>query len=226
MKYAAAFIIFGIAFLSWAIALGGWAWLLLWPALSFALAAIAYGGGGPAVFRKRSDGRLPLTTLVLFAPFIGLNTVLWHLERRLRRGRPADQVTPTLYIGRRPLAGEVPAGVVRVVDLTAEFAEPRGVVSGAPRYISFPILDATGLDRSAFAALLDTLADDDVPTLVHCAQGHGRSAMVVCALLVRRGIASDVMAAEQIVRAVRPGVRLSARQRRAVEDVCLDGVTP
>lgn len=43
--------------------------------------------------------------------------------------------------------------------------------------------------------------------------GHGRSAAIVCAMLVRLGEAASVEDAERFLQARRPGVRLSAGQR-------------
>jgi protein-tyrosine phosphatase len=52
--------------------------------------------------------------------------------------------------------------------------------------------------------------------LVHCAHGHGRSAALLCAILLATGEASSVVDAEQILKAVRPRVRLNPRQKAAV----------
>jgi protein-tyrosine phosphatase len=52
---------------------------------------------------------------------------------------------------------------------------------------------------------------------IHCAFGHGRSATVAAAVLVRRGDATldDV---EAKLRAVRPRIGLNAHQRRALAE--------
>ena len=52
-------------------------------------------------------------------------------------------------------------------------------------------------------ALLDETAPRSGPVYVHCALGHGRSALVVAAVLRRRGLATDVRDAERKVRQVR-----------------------
>ena len=59
-------------------------------------------------------------------------------------------------------------------------------------------------------AVLDQLADAEGPLYVHCAAGHGRSAMLAATLLVRRGHAEDVDAAVALMQRARPGVRLLA----------------
>lgn len=52
--------------------------------------------------------------------------------------------------------------------------------------------------------------------MVHCAHGHGRSAALLCAILLATGEASSVGHAEQILKAVRPRVRLNPRQKAAL----------
>ena len=54
------------------------------------------------------------------------------------------------------------------------------------------------------------------PVLVHCAHGHGRSLVVMCAILVVNGQAGDFLEAYKIVKAARPKVRLNARQHKAL----------
>jgi protein-tyrosine phosphatase len=211
MPYA---ILFGLlagylAFL--AAASGGWGWLLLWPAVSFGLLAAAYAGLGPRVFGKRGDGRLSPLMVWLLLPVLLLLWGLWHLSRLA--GRCCDEVAPGLWLGRRAFVRELPPGIVLVVDLTAEFSAPRGIREGRD-YLALPTLDAAAPDESAFRAALDRVSGAAGPVYLHCAQGHGRSALLAAAVLLRRGIASDVRDAERILRRARPGVRLKPAQRR------------
>lgn len=54
------------------------------------------------------------------------------------------------------------------------------------------------------------------PVLVHCAHGHGRSLVVMCAILVVSGQAGDFLEAYRLVKAQRPKVRLNGRQHCAL----------
>ena len=54
------------------------------------------------------------------------------------------------------------------------------------------------------------------PVYVHCAHGHGRSTVVLCAALVAAGHANNFGEAFQEVKALRPRVKLNYRQRRAL----------
>jgi len=50
------------------------------------------------------------------------------------------------------------------------------------------------------------------PVLVHCAHGHGRSAAMLCAILIEEGKARSVKDAEALIKKQRPRVRLNRNQ--------------
>src|SRR5262249_22369715 len=138
--------------------------------------------------------------------------VLWHLRRLTDREPCCHEVAPGVWLGRRPLAHELPAAVVLVVDLTAELPPARGVRRGR-EYLALPTLDSFVPAEGPFRALLEQIVPYPGPIYLHCAQGHGRSAMVAAALLVRRGLAANANEAEARLRQVRRGVRLAPVQR-------------
>jgi len=49
--------------------------------------------------------------------------------------------------------------------------------------------------------------------LIHCAHGHGRSATVLCAILIAKGEVNSIAGAEMMLKKERPRVRLNHRQR-------------
>ena len=121
-----------------------WPWgaLLLWPATSLGIAASAYFGLGPVIFRK-ADGRLDWSARLILAPFLlGQQLSLLYYRRQCR---PWDKVTPEVWIGRALNHGEAAAatrlGVTAVLDLTAEFSEAKPF--RALVYRNIPILDLT-----------------------------------------------------------------------------------
>src|SRR5262249_16782490 len=113
---------------------------------------------------------------------------------------------------------ELPPGVVLVVDLTAEFPVARGVALGRD-YVALPTLDGTAPQEQAFRAALTTIVASPGPVYLHCAMGHGRSATLAAAVLLTRGLASDVAQAEKMLRGVRPGVRLKPVQRELLRRI-------
>jgi protein-tyrosine phosphatase len=191
-------------------------WLLLWPAVSFALVAAAYGGAGPRVFGKRPNGTLAAWAVGLLLPYLGLTWLLWHLLRLLSRERCCHEIVPGVWLGRRALNHELPAGIELIVDLTAEFPRPPGPAAGRA-YVCLPTLDATAPGEEGFRELVRRLTAWPSPVYVHCAAGHGRSATVVAGLLLARGLAADARQAEATLRRIRPGVRLNRAQRALLE---------
>ena len=199
-------------FFYFAIQGGGLHYLWIWPGLSFLAVACAYFGLGPRVFGKRSDGTIASLALLALLPYFLFTWGIWHLARLFIKEDCYNRVVPGLYLGRRPLAHELPGNINAVVDLTAEFPEPKGVRNGRD-YICAPTLDASVPVDGHFLELVERVTRLDGPTYVHCAQGHGRSGTLVAALLLARGTAKSVDEAIATVRKARPGVRLNAQQR-------------
>jgi hypothetical protein len=140
MKYGILFLTLGGILGVEAVTLRGFYWILAWPGLSFALVGAAYLGLGPGVFGKQPDGTIAWYALAILLPYLLLAWLTWHIARLASREDCYNEVEPGLFIGRRPLADEVPKVVTLVVDLTSEFAEVRAVRAGR-RYVAFPMLD-------------------------------------------------------------------------------------
>ncbi len=215
MRYAFVFGLLSAYLFAAACLLGGWGWLLAWPAASFLLVGAAYLGLGPRVFGKRADGRRAWWAVALLLPYLLLTGILWHLLRLVSREPPCHEVAPRLWLGRRPLATELPPGVDLVIDLTAEFTAPSAVTAGRT-YLCAPMLDALAPAERQLRDVIERATDWPGVVYVHCAQGHGRSALVVAALLLRRGLATDVQHALALLRQARPGIGLQRRQRQVL----------
>jgi protein-tyrosine phosphatase len=190
---------------------GGVAWALAWPSLSALLLVVAYAKSAPGLLGKRPDGTRPAWAWALFLPYFVFLGAAWRLEQLL--GEDCwNEVAPGLYLGRRARARELPPDVRLVADLTAEFHEPAAVKEGR-HYRCLPTLDARAPAAAAFVALVEQIASSPEPVYVHCASGHGRSATVAAAVLIRRGLARSPEDAETRLRASRPSVRLRPAQR-------------
>ena len=186
--------------------------LVAWLAYFVVLLASAYAARWPALLGKRADGGFAWWGWPVAGPLL----LLWHLLRLLSREPCCHEVAPGIWLGRRPLKHELPSRIDLVVDLVAEMPTAQGVAQGR-EYVSLPTLDAAA---PPLAGLLDKLATHPGPIYIHCAQGHGRSAMVAAALLVRRGLAATPGEAVKMLKQARPGVRLNRWQWRKLRD-CL-----
>ncbi len=187
--------------------------VLGWAALAAVIVAVGYAGLGPGVFGKVPDGQRALWARLLLLPyFAGVSCVRW-LQRTLTGERAYDEVAPGLYVGRLVPTRGLPPDVRLVVDLTAELSEPRQTRCNY-EYRCLPTLDGMAPPDHRLRALAEEVAAHPGPVYVHCAAGHGRAAMLTAVVLVRRGLAADVRAAEEHMRAHRPKVRMTELQRR------------
>ncbi len=201
------------------------AWILLWPAAVMLAVVIVYAARVPRAFGKRADGTLAWWAWLVWAPIFGYMRLLHELARTLTREPVANEVAAGVWVGRRPRAHELPDGVAIIVDLCAELAAAPGVADGRA-YLAIPTLDATSPTPVQIARAVDAVLAVKGAAFIHCAFGHGRSATVAAALLVRRGEATldDV---EHKLRACRPRIGLNAHQRGALaEAVKLGGRAP
>jgi len=187
------------------------AWLLAWSGLGFCAVAVAYAFQKPRVFGKRLNGTLAWGPCVLLLPYLLLTWLLWYCQMRFSREAVCNEVAPGLWLGRRASLKELPPGITLVVDLTSEFGEPHGLRTGRA-YICLPTLDNAAPDLEAFGNVVRQAADWEGGAYIHCALGHGRSALVAAAILMAHGLASSPEAAFARVRQARPGVNLNRSQ--------------
>jgi protein-tyrosine phosphatase len=164
---------------------------------------------------KQAPGSLPFWSLIVHLPYFVLTHSLWHLQRILGREDPANEVAPCIWVGRRPYPNELPPACKLVVDLTCEFTGHSGV-AGVTEYLAFPTLDATAPSPETLEAIA-RMSNLQGTILFNCASGHGRSATCAAALMLARGIVPNVMEAEAMMKAVRPGIGLNGAQRACLE---------
>lgn len=194
-----------------ALAFGGVALWLLWPALSLLLVALAYGWIGPAAFAKEADGRTGLAARVLLAPyFVGafVNSRLWT------RAEPSRvEVCDGIFLGRFPMSADL-AGIATVIDLTAEFSRPDGDVV----WRAIPCLDLVAPEAERLARAADAIGAAEGPVLVVCALGYGRSVAALAVWLVRSRRVATIGEALERLRRVRPRLAPSSAQIAAMEE--------
>lgn len=196
-------------------------WIFLWPAFSFAVASLAYYRDAPDVFGKTARGRLAFHSWGWSLPFCLGTNFAWNILRLCRACRPPDRVADRLWVGPRPLKGELPAEVTMIVDLTCEMWEKKSAI-GKRRYLCVPTLD--GLPppaRRLLAAVWEVLREPG-SVYVHCAQGNGRAPTFAAAVLIARGAAATVEEAESLLRSRRATVRLRPEQRARLKALVPD----
>lgn len=212
-RLAAVYAVGALAGLAAALAIGGWALWLAWPALSLALVAACYAGLGAAGFQKGGDGRLSLAARWLLAPYLAgawLNSRWWT-----RRHPHPVAIADGVFIGRLPSRRDAQtARFAAVVDLTAELA-----LMHRPQHLAvIPVLDLTTpepRDLAAAARAIERLRAFG-PVLVCCALGYSRSACAAAAWLLATGREPTVDAALARVRSARTQAVLGDRHALAL----------
>jgi protein-tyrosine phosphatase len=190
--------------------LGGWGWLLLWPAAALILVAAIYCTGDAGLFRK-SAGRMPAAVIWLLLPYLAgawLNSRLWT-----RRRAAPDPIAGGVLLGRIPSRRELRAtGARSLVDLAAELPLDRAGVA----YRAVPMLDLLPPSVEQIDEAVDAVGALAAarPTLLCCALGYGRSATIAAAWLLASGSAAGVDDAMARVRRARPGAVLTPAHRR------------
>jgi len=185
-----------------AFVLRGWGWLFLWPAFALSMAASAYWTGDPAWLAKVGAARLFLLPYTFCA---------WTNSRLWTRGQPPSNCLPdAVWIGRAPSRRER-SGMLSVVTLAPELA-----VRGDAH---IPMLDWSPPSVQQLDAAVEAIMNlaSHRPTLVCCALGYSRSAIVTAAWLLATGYAANIDDALRQIRKARPQIVIRPNFRRALE---------
>ena len=164
----------------------------------------------------------------MFWPFLSGNVLVWYIKHCFRKEDIANEVAAGLWVGRYPLAiksGDkrflelIQKDLVCVVDLTVEFPLKTSFV-GTAVYHSCPSLDRLMSTPTALAKLAVNLlalrrssSDGTKQAMyVHCANGHGRSALVAAMVLIMNNECNDFEHAKVVMRENRPGIKWQQHQ--------------
>jgi protein-tyrosine phosphatase len=188
-------------------------YVLAWTTLSCAIATVGYLANLPGVYGKR-EGRLVPWRSLPSAVFLLAFATACTLVRRWRRNPRLSEIRPGLWVGGRLRPQDLPPDTGAIVDLVAEFPEPRAIREH-PGYRFLPVLDGhVPASAGPVLSLIEELADPDRTVVVHCDSGMGRAPTFAALLLLRRGQASDLPAAIEQIRRARPFINLGTAERR------------
>ena len=204
-------------------AVGGWRapWglVLLWPALSLLLVATGYLATWPGVFGKR-NGRLSAAARVALGPYLWSHWI-WR-QKDWQFSEPFHQIMPGLRLGRmlsnREAQQQIDTGVTAVLDLTCEHDETKRF-RRLPGYHNIQVLDLTLPAMNVMDEAVRFVRDqmDDGEVFLHCAIGHGRSAIVATAVLMVSDESLDVDEACHHVKTLRPRAKLPPHVRHHLQ---------
>ena len=201
-----------------------------WLTLNTLIVSFAYLWGNKVVLIRKDEkkGTIAPLTATFFLPFLTGNFVVWWLKHALCRkedlGNEVSGGAQELWVGRYPLHIKTDdtrvlrnlhaIGVTCVVDLTCEFPAHKRFVKQAS-YFCCPSLDRLmaspeTLSRAA-VNVLDKVREPGA-VYVHCANGHGRSALFAGILLILCNRCSSLAEAEVLMKSGRPGIKWQPHQ--------------
>jgi protein-tyrosine phosphatase len=213
VNYVVTFGLFGVFMIATGVFHGGWWYLLLTSAPCVLLMSAGYAGLGPGIYFKTRDGRIPFWARLLHYPIVLTSGTEYLLKAAFSKENAYDRVGDDLILGRRPRPNEFPEGVANCVDLAAEFGEPQAIREST-NYVNLPVLDGDVPTQDALRTAIASLVPGT--TFVHCAVGHGRTGVFALALLAERGRVKSYEEGIGLLKGVRPGIDLNAKQEAFV----------
>lgn len=193
------------------------------------LIQLNFGPSGEIMFKSSATGQVAFLSFIIHFPFHILNHLLIFLTKTsLYRARTAgSQVAPNIWLaGKNSLQVEQMAKFTQddmwdcVVDLTCEFSETAQVLPH--NYLNVPTWDGCPptveqIERCALF-VKEHYKSSKSRVLVHCAHGVGRSTLVMCAVLVKLGLASNAAEALLRIKSARPVARLNAKMLHSIRE--------
>ena len=183
-------------------------YILVWPALNMLVMTLAYVLNRPSfVLGKKREGRINLFLLIINLPWLLLTWLVFKIQILISKENFADKIEGTnLWLSRRPTSNDNLSKFDVVVDLTCEF--PRDKESR--KYYCYPNLDghvlANGPSRQ------EVIEGDKI--LIHCANGHGRSALFASLLLNQTKTVQNLNEALELVLQNRKLARPNSSQQK------------
>lgn len=193
---------------------------LLWPACSLLMVSLAYACLGGSAFQKQKNGKMPIASVVLFAPYLlfaWLNSRLWTWKKpepSLVYLTNNQQKTIQLYLGRISGYRELQA-FDGLLDMCAELSVrlPQDYAYGLNPILDLTIPDiqqlrqgVNQLDQIIRTITMKEMANGRI--LICCALGYSRSACMLAAWLIWHGYAQSAQHANDVIRQAKPAIVL------------------
>jgi protein tyrosine phosphatase len=166
--------------------------------------------------KDTESGQVPSWSYLVWAPFhfptIAYTYIHYHI-RSYRGNNGVNEILEGWYLGGRYSTHDLNGrglNFAAAVDLTCEFSEL--CRDSTDSFLSVPVWDGvppTPVQLEQCACFVDEAAVIEKAVLVHCAHGVGRSTTVMCAALVRAGMATDWRENFDICKRGRPIVETS-----------------
>jgi hypothetical protein len=230
MRYSLFFLFIGCTFIAYAQGLGlGWPLPLPFfeflhlASVGFFVAGAAYLLRAPQILGKRPDGTRHWWAWPILWSYFLFTWAGWsgwakfQPCKKMSTKGAISPIIPNLWISRRLTDADARAvnilGAAKtIIDLAPEFAE-FPTLRAQPHYLSLPILDGTSATQKQLLHAVGHIQKHiNTGVLVHCAGGHGRSAMVVAAYLLYINHAATPQEAIHTIKQARHHIKLNKKQ--------------
>ena len=183
-----------------------WEFLWGWPACCFLLMTLSYTLHRPGlVCGKRKDGSINPFLILINLPWLLLTWGVWTLESVISKEDAVNKIPGTnISLGRYPRFCNLKETYDLIVDLTSEF--PKSCEKA--EYICLPNLDGVALTNTDLPVSIHSNQN----VLIHCAQGHGRSATFAAILINKLDRQVSRKDAYKKIREARPAAKVSIGQ--------------
>lgn len=198
--------------------------IFAWIGLSLSVVSVAYIFDLPWIFRKKTNGSIPLYIRWLFIPFL-LGSQLYNSWARKHDKVPAIQkIDDNLFLACRLFPSDIDylkkMGVSAILDVTAEFDGLDWTAENeALDYLNLPVLDHKSPNSQALIKAIHWLENhisSSRAVVIHCALGRGRSVLVMAAYLLSQNKALTVEQALEKIQGIRSTAGLNKIQLTAL----------
>lgn len=205
---------------------------LAWIGISLSAVSTAYLTQNPSIFRKKTDGSIPIYIRWIFVPFL-LGCQLYNAWARAKdKVPPIQKIDDNLYLACRLFPSDIgflqENNVSAILDVTAEFDGLDWTARSEDlAYFNLPVLDHQSpnpKDLLNAVNWIENHIDGNKGVVVHCALGRGRSVLVMAAYLLSQKKASSVTEAISQIQDIRETAGLNKHQLKKLEKIHQSGL--
>lgn len=206
--------------------------IFAWVGLSLSIVSLAYIFDIPAIFRKKTNGSIPLYVRWVFIPFL-LGSRAYNFWARKNDKVPAIQkIDEQLFLACRLFPSDIESlkakGVTAILDVTAEFDGLDWTLENEDLdYFNLPVLDhKSPKPKELLKAIhwLENHISKSNAVVIHCALGRGRSVLVMAAYLLSRNQSWSVEQALAKIQGIRATANLNKVQLKALKRFHQEGL--
>ncbi len=187
--------------------------LIIWVSCNYFFLAIIYFLNDSKLLMKKKNGKNSFIIHILMFPYFFINYIIWYLHYKISSEEKINHFVENFYIGKKVFFEDLPESIDTVIDLTSEFSEDLKIIQNK-KYISFPILDGSVPDKNKLIQFLNEIKHLNSKTLIHCAEGHGRTFFVAILIYLLKNKNSNFEDSIKFINSKRKKMKLNSFQEK------------